>query len=156
MPALDVEQGAESLIADATDEPAASGLRVANSTNWWHTVLTLELCRAWRIQGLEFLAGRVGVLSPEEAAGAVSAVRALVAHLRADAIPLLSRQMGPELAALEAADRAAAADAAEPVHEVDEASGDVDSFFQWLATLAQAAGEAVKSGRHLLFYAPQP
>lgn len=155
--ALQVEGRVECTIARAQADPEVSGLRVATSTNWWFSILALELCGAWRVDGLGFLGdSSLRILSPDEASASARAVAELIQHLRTNPIPCLTRDLGPELEALEGADRTAAADAAAPVHEVDEATGAVHSFFQFLATLEQAGREAGGSGRHLLFYAPQP
>ena len=136
--------------------PEVSGLRIATSSNWWHSSLTLQLCKAWGVVGLEFLEQEMSVLSAPEALAAQMGCDTLLERLKGGPFPQLSTRLGPEIAALRSADRAAAADVATAAYEVDEATGDVHSFFQFLATVRQATHEAAQSGRHMLFLAPRP
>lgn len=152
---LDGVEAAEEAVSRAHEgAPERSGLRIATSTNWWHSVLASELCRAWQIGGLEFLEQEFLVLSVSEARAGRRGCDTLLQHLQHEPLPLLSRPFGSELDALKNADRAAAAEAATPGYEVDEVSGDVHSFFQFLVTVRQALSEAAETGRHLLFLAP--
>jgi hypothetical protein len=156
VPALSNASAAEEAIAAAADDPATSGMKVARSTNWWFNVLTLSLCDAWSIRGLEFLRAELRILSVAEVAGAAQATSRLLANLAS--LPLPTLQKTPECVALEAADRALLASTQPPAFEIADqgADGDAQAFFRFLAMLAGLADGAQKAGRQLLFYAPQP
>jgi hypothetical protein len=154
--ALQTAEGAQREIADAFRAREASGLRQATSTNWWHCFLTVELCKHWGIEGLEFLLTELRILAPAEVKAASEALAHLVARLKTDRLPLPDSALGPELAAMRDVPLADMIDSAVPTDTVHEGGGDLHSFIQFLTALRDVVLDARETDRHLLFYAPQP
>ena len=75
-------------------------------------------------------------------------------QLGEEALPPIGERVGPELDSPRAADLASVLSTVEPGYTVDEQSGDVHSFLQFLVSLRAAARDSLHNGRHLLFVAP--
>jgi hypothetical protein len=147
---------AQEAVATASESAETSGLRVAVSTNWWHLLLAGELCRAWGISGLEFLAHDLRLLSPSESGDASEAVASLLDHLESTPIPPLRQQFGPELSAIQNADLPGAIAATLPSFDIDDDDAEVESFLSFLVSLQEAAIQAREAGEGLLFFRPGP
>ncbi len=146
---------AEDLIADSLDE-SPNNLWEDTSTYWWRTVLTRELAAAWEVPDLDFLQETTALLDPFEAARAAAAIEQGLKRLCTEAVPALSRSLGPEVDALHAADLNAIRRGARPAWKGGPEGPEAESYISYLLGLAAVARQAADRRQHLLYYAPEP
>lgn len=152
----DPEGAAFRLVGDAADNRERSRLREATSTNWWHGATAHGLASSWGVPGLEFLPSTVQLLKRQEAVAVVDAVSSLLATLASHKLPGPTSALGQGPDYFRHEELRAVIPAVQPSFVVDEDSGHVHSFIQFLLSLRDAAQEAVARDEQLLYFQPQP
>lgn len=152
----DPEEVAYQLVGDAADNREQSRLREATSTNWWHVVTVQGLATAWGVAGFEFLASPVQLLRNDESVAVVQGVTSLLNTLASDTLPAPTAVLDQDPDYIQHAELRAAIPSAQPSFVVDEDSGHVHSFIQFLVSMRDAAQEAVARNQRLLYFQPQP
>lgn len=147
---------AEAIIGDAYEASEQANLTTSLSTNWWHQRLTLAMCESLGLKGLGFMEHQVRCISAEDLHAVTLAIRGLLDHLKHQGLPEIDRSAGPELQALAFADLPTAIAEATPGNDIDDATGDVQSFLNFLVSLESSARQAAEAGGSLLWYRPQP
>jgi hypothetical protein len=113
------------------------------------------MAAAWEIDGLEFLDDTVRFLSGDDLRAVSVAVNALFEKLTRESSPPTSLAAS-QLEGIRFQDLRDGVARATEAAVVDEATGDVHSFLQFLMSMSAAAEDARRSGRQLLYYKTHP